>query len=113
MQDAQDFVKEAKCLITRHTINRSTIGGLDELQIVGGEVVTYELVDEGKGFADAVLGEKDFKIISGAHPKERLGRLAARNIIKMLNDSDWINHNYSHNFPVIISEGNSVKKVER
>ena len=64
-------------------------------------------------FDDAVLGEKDFKIISGAHPKEKLGRLAARNIIKMLNDSDWINHNYPHNFPVIISEGNSVKKVER
>ena len=64
-------------------------------------------------FDDAVLGEKDFKIISGAHPKEKLGRLAARNIIKMLNDSDRINHNYSHKFPVIISDGNSVKKVEK
>ena len=63
-------------------------------------------------FDDAVLGEKDFKIISGAHPKEKLGRLAARNIIKMLNDSDRINHNYSHKFPVIISDGNSVKKVD-
>jgi len=113
VQDAEDFVEEAKSLVARHTVDRGAIGWLDELQIVGGEVVTDELIDEGKGFADAVLGEKDFKIISGAHPKEKLGRLAARNIIKMLNDSDWINHNYSHNFPVIISEGNSVKKVER
>ena len=58
MQDAQDFVKEAKSLIARHTINRGAIGRLDELKIVGGEVVTDELVDEGKGFADTVLGEE-------------------------------------------------------
>ena len=62
-------------------------------------------------FDDAVLGDRDFKIISGIHPKEKLGRLAARSIIKMLNDNDWINNNYSYRFPVAISEGNSVKKL--
>ena len=63
-------------------------------------------------FDDAVLGDRDFKIISGVHPKEKLGRLAARNIIKMLKDKSWMDNNYSYRFPVTISEGNSIKIVE-
>ncbi len=63
-------------------------------------------------FDDAVLGDRDFKIISGVHPKEKLGRLAARNIIKMLKDKSWMDNNYSYRFPVTISEGNSIKMVE-
>ena len=63
-------------------------------------------------FDDAVLGDRDFKIISGVHPKEKLGRMAARNIIKMLKDKDWISNNYSYRFPVSISGGNSVKIIE-
>ena len=63
-------------------------------------------------FDNAVLGDRDFKIVSGVHPKEKLGRLAARNIIKMLKDKSWMDNNYSYRFPVTISEGNSIKMVE-
>lgn len=62
-------------------------------------------------FDDAVFSDTEFKIVSGIHPKEKLGRLAARNIVKMLKDKDWVNSNYSYRFPAAISEGNSVKKI--
>lgn len=63
-------------------------------------------------FDDARLAEHgDLKILSAVHPKFELGRLAAKNLIKMLNDSHWQNKNYSHRFPVMFNDGNSVRDI--
>ena len=63
-------------------------------------------------FDDARLAEHgDLKILSAVHPKFELGRLAAKNLLKMLNDSHWQNKNYSHRFPVMLNDGNSVRDI--
>ena len=63
-------------------------------------------------FDDARLAEHgDLKILSAVHPKFELGRLAAKNLLKMLNDSHWQNKSYSHRFPVMFNDGNSVRDI--
>lgn len=63
-------------------------------------------------FDDARLVEnEELKILSVVHPKFELGRLAAKNLIKMLNDSHWQNKSYSYKFPAVFNGGNSVRDV--
>jgi GntR family transcriptional regulator of arabinose operon len=63
-------------------------------------------------FDDAALTEnKEFRILSAVHPKYELGRLTARNLLRMMENKDWQNDNYSHRFPVLINNGNSVKDI--
>lgn len=52
------------------------------------------------------------KILSVVHPKFELGRLTAKNLLRMMNDSEWIHHNYSYQFPVALNSGNSVRKLD-
>lgn len=64
-------------------------------------------------FDDARLAEHGgLKILSAIHPKFDLGRLAAKNLIKMLGDRHWQNKNYSHKFPVVLNDGNSVWDIK-
>jgi len=64
-------------------------------------------------FDDARLAEHGgLKILSAIHPKFDLGRLAAKNLIKMLGDRHWKNKNYSHKFPVVLNDGNSVRDIK-
>ena len=56
-----------------------TVGGLDQLEVVGAEVVADELVDERQRLADAVLGEEVFQLDGRlvehlAHPVARQAR---------------------------------------
>ncbi len=61
---------------------------------------------------DAALTEKqDLKILSAVHPKYDLGRLTARNLLRMMDDPDWQNKNYSYRFPVVLNDGNSVRDL--
>ena len=67
---------------------------------------------KGREIDDARLAEHGgLKILSAIHPKFDLGRLAAKNLIKMLIDSHWQNKNYSHRFPVVLNDGNSVRDI--
>ncbi len=51
------------------------------------------------------------RVLSAVHPKYELGKLAARNLIKMMEDKDWRANNYSYKFPVVLNEGNSLLRV--
>ena len=63
-------------------------------------------------FDDAELAQNgDVKILSVVHPKYNLGRVTARNLLRMMGDPDWQNKNYSHRFPVTFNDGNSVKDI--
>lgn len=63
-------------------------------------------------FDDTVLAQNtELKVLSAIHPKYNLGRLAARNLLRMMEDSDWQNKNYSHRFPVVFNDGNSVRDI--
>ena len=59
----------------------------------------------------SLLEDSGIRILSVIHPKYELGRLAARNLLRMMEDPDWQNKNYSHQFPVSINHGNSVKNL--
>ena len=64
-------------------------------------------------FDDARLVENEsLKIYSAVHPKAELGMTAAKKLIKMLTDSHWQNKNYSHKFPVVLNDGNSVRDIK-
>ena len=64
-------------------------------------------------FDDARLVENEsLKIYSAVHPKAELGMTAAKKLIKMLTDSHWQNKNYSHRFPVVLNDGNSVRDIK-
>ena len=63
-------------------------------------------------FDDAELAQNgDVKILSVVHPKYNLGRVTARNLLRMMEDPDWQNKNYSHRFPVTFNDGNSVRDI--
>ncbi len=59
----------------------------------------------------SLLEDSGIRILSVIHPKYELGRLAARNLLRMMEDPDWQSKNYSHQFPVSINHGNSVKNL--
>ena len=64
-------------------------------------------------FDDARLVENEsLNIYSAVHPKAELGMTAAKKLIKMLTDSHWQNKNYSHRFPVMLNDGNSVRDIK-
>lgn len=63
-------------------------------------------------FDDAVPAkESGLTILSAIHPKYNLGRLTARNLLRMMEDSDWQNKKYSYRFPVMFNNGNSVRDI--
>lgn len=65
-------------------------------------------------FDDASLAEDmGMKLLSAIHPKYNLGRLTARNLLRMMEDSDWQEKNYSYRFPVAFNDGNSVKNIRQ
>ena len=63
-------------------------------------------------FDDAELAQSgDVKVLSVVHPKYNLGRVTARNLLRMMEDPDWQKKNYSHRFPVTFNDGNSVRDI--
>lgn len=62
-------------------------------------------------FDDAELRQDArVKILSAIHPKYNLGRVTGKNLLRMMDDPDWQNKNYSYRFPVTLNDGNSVWK---
>ena len=55
--------------------------------------------------------EGDLTILSVIHPKYNLGRLTARNLLRMIEDPDWQEKKYSYRFPVMFNNGNSVRDI--
>ena len=50
-------------------------------------------------FDDAKMQETaGVNVLSLVHPKFELGRLTARNLLRMMNDHEWIHHNYSYHY---------------
>ena len=66
-------------------------------------------------FDDAELldANNGVRLVSAIHPKYQLGRITAKNLLKMMEDEKWQEKNYSYRFPVKIKEGNSVQKIGR
>ena len=66
-------------------------------------------------FDDAELldANNGAQLVSAIHPKYQLGRITAKNLLRMMEDEKWQEKNYSYRFPVKIKEGNSVKKIGR
>lgn len=60
-------------------------------------------------FDDAkLLSGQDVQLLSAVHPKFELGRMAGRNLLRMMRDSEWQSRSYSYRFPVRLNKGNSV-----
>ena len=55
--------------------------------------------------------DAELKILSVIHPKYNLGRITARNLLRMMEDPDWQKKNYAHQFPVSFNNGNSVRDI--
>lgn len=65
-------------------------------------------------FDDAgLLPEGDITLLSAVHPKYELGRVTARNLLRMMSDPDWQKKNYSYKFPVILNKGNSITQIKK
>ncbi len=65
-------------------------------------------------FDDAELQqEQKVKLLSAVHPKYQLGRIMAKNLLRMMEDENWQERNYSYRFPVKINDGNSVRAIDR
>ena len=66
-------------------------------------------------FDDAELldANNGVQLVSAIHPKYQLGRITAKNLLRMIEDEKWQEKNYSYRFPVKIKEGNSVQKIGR
>lgn len=63
-------------------------------------------------FDDTMLhAESSVRILSMVHPKFELGQTAARNLVRMLGDPDWQQHDYSYRFQAVLNNGNSVGPV--
>lgn len=63
-------------------------------------------------FDDTMMQQDlDVKFTSVIHPKYNLGRIAGKKLLKMMNDPDWQQHNYSYCFPIDINDGNSIKNI--
>lgn len=50
--------------------------------------------------------------MSVIHPKYKLGRICAKNLLRMIEEKNWQEKNYSYHFPVTINDGNSVRKIK-
>ena len=61
-------------------------------------------------FDDAELldANNGVQLVSAIHPKYQLGRITAKNLLRMMEDEKWQEKNYSYRFPV-----NSVQKIGR
>ena len=55
--------------------------------------------------------DAELKILSVIHPKYNPGKITARNLLRMMEDPEWQQKNYSYRFPVKIRDGNSVRKI--
>ena len=66
-------------------------------------------------FDDAELldANNGVQLVSAIHPKYQLGRITAKNLLRMMEDEKWQEKNYSYRFPVKIKEGNSIQKIGR
>ena len=66
-------------------------------------------------FDDAELldANNGVQLVSAIHPKYQLGRITAKNLLRMMEDEKWQEKNYSYRFSVKIKEGNSVQKIGR
>lgn len=65
-------------------------------------------------FDDAQLQlNQEVTLVSAIHPKFKLGRIAAKNLLRMMEDDHWQEKNYSYHFPVQICEGNSVRDLTK
>ena len=56
--------------------------------------------------------DSEVKLVSVIHPKYNFGRLAARHLLRMMEDSGWQQNSYSYRFPVTINDGNSIKNIK-
>ena len=65
-------------------------------------------------FDDAELQqEQKVKLLSAVHPKYQLGRIKAKILLRMMEDENWQERNYSYRFPVKLNDGNSVRAIDR
>lgn len=65
-------------------------------------------------FDDAELQqEQKVKLLSAVHPKYQLGRITVKNLLRMMEDENWQERNYSYRFPVKLNDGNSVRAIDR
>ena len=55
--------------------------------------------------------EAELKCLSVIHPKYNLGRITARNLLRIMEDPDWQKKNDAHQFPVAFNNGNSVRDI--
>lgn len=64
-------------------------------------------------FDDAELQDPStsIQLVTAIHPKYQLGRITAKHLLRMMDDTDWQQKNYSYRFPVKIRDGNSVRKI--
>ena len=63
-------------------------------------------------FDDAELQQaQGVKLLSVVHPQYKLGRITAKNLLRMMDDPAWQEKNYSYRFPVKLNDGNSVRKA--
>lgn len=53
------------------------------------------------------------KVLSVVHPKYTLGRIAARNLVRMIEEGDMPYKTYSYRFPVVLNDGNSVRNIRK
>jgi len=56
--------------------------------------------------------DSEVKLVSVIHPKYNFGRLAARHLLRMMEDPNWQQNSYSYRFPVTINDGNSIKNIK-
>lgn len=56
--------------------------------------------------------ESGVKTLSVIHPKYKLGRITAKNLLRMMEDENWQEKNYSYRFPVALNNGISVRKYK-
>mgnify|MGYP002602739368 FL=1 len=64
-------------------------------------------------FDDAELQDSStsIQLVTAVHPKYQLGRITAKHLLRMMDDTNWQQKNYSYRFPVKIKDGNSVRKI--
>ena len=74
----------------------------------------YKIPDDFSlvSFDNASLNDfQTLSLCTADHPKFELGKRAARNLLRMMEDPEWYNNNYSYRFPVSIVSGNSIKDI--
>ena len=65
----------------------------------------------GKG--ELVIASFDLQSDLDDRPVARLGRITAKNLLRMMEDENWQERNYSYRFPVKLNDGNSVRAIDR